>query len=193
MRRPRLKAWQPALLALVLASTACACARPAQVILLRHAEKPTNEADIHLSEQGRERAQALVAFFTTNPAVTNRGRPAVLFAPLVTHRGHSRRPSETLEPLAKQLKLPIRTPFLAADYARLAQQVLTSPECDGKTVVICWVHENLPELAGALGVKPTPPRWKDHVFDRVWVIRGRGDRTKLKDLPQRLLPGDSQH
>lgn len=191
MRRPRLRAWQPALLALVLASSASA--RPAQVILLRHAEKPANEADIHLSERGRERAQALVGFFTSNPAVTNRGAPSMLFAPQVTHRGHSRRPGETLEPLAKQLGVSIRTPFLAADYARLAQQVLTSPECDGKTVVICWVHEYLPELATALGVKPTPPRWKDHVFDRVWIIHGREDKTKLKDVPQRLLPGDSNH
>jgi hypothetical protein len=191
MRRARLKAWAPALLALLLASTAGA--RPAQVILLRHAEKPANEADVHLSERGRERAQALVGFLTTNPAVTNRGVPSMLFAPQVIHRGHSRRPSETLEPLAKQLRLSIRTPFLAADYARLAQQVLTSPECDGKTVVICWVHEYLPELAGALGVKPTPPRWKDYVFDRVWIIHGREDKRKLKDVPQRLLPGDSNH
>src|SRR5512137_2536425 len=106
MRRPRLQAWQAALLALLLASTASA--RPAQVILLRHAEKPANEADDHLSEQGRERAQALVGFFTTNPAVTNRGLPSVLFAPLATRRGHSGRPAETLEPLAKQLRLPIR-------------------------------------------------------------------------------------
>lgn len=191
MRRVRLEAGHALLLALVLASTASA--RPAQLILLRHAEKPANEADINLSERGRERAQGLVGFFTTNPAVTNRGLPAVLFAPLVTHRGHSRRPSETLEPLAKQLRLPVQTPYLAADYGRLAQHVLTNAEYDGKTVVICWVHEYLPELAATLGVNPMPPRWKDHVFDRVWIIHGRGEKAKLKDLPQRLFPGDTKH
>lgn len=167
-------------------------ARPAQVILLRHAEKPDNEFDLHLTERGRERARALVGFITTTPAVTNAGLPSVLFATKMTHTGKSQRPRETLEPLAAQLKLTIQTPYLAADYRELARHVLTGPEYDGKTVVICWVHENLPELAAAFGIKPAPPSWKSRVFDRVWVIRWHEERPELQILPQRLLPGDAK-
>jgi len=38
-----------------------AMGQPAQVILLRHAEKSDDPADVHLTARGRERAQALVA------------------------------------------------------------------------------------------------------------------------------------
>lgn len=166
--------------------------RPAQVILLRHAEKPWDDADIHLSDRGEKRARALAGFLTNNPSLTNRGLPTLLFATRPTPKGHGLRPSETLEPLARQLHLPIHTPFPAVDYAALARRVLSSPEFDNQTVVICWVHEYLPELAAALGVK-SPPSWKGSEFDRVWLITWKGDKAKLKDLPQRLLPGDSKH
>ena len=187
------RAWKlPWLVVLALSIVVSGSARPAQVILLRHAEKPDDEFDLQLTERGRERARALVSFFTTAPALTNTGLPSLLFATKMTRTGKSQRPRETLEPLAAQLKLTIQTPYLAADYRALAHHVLTSPECDGKTVVICWVHEYLPELAAAFGIKPTPPAWKSRVFDRVWVIRWHEERPELQILPQRLLPGDAK-
>jgi len=187
------RAWKLGwLVVLALSLVVPGSARPAQVILLRHAEEPDDESDVHLSERGRERARALVGFITTTPAVTNAGLPTALYANRMTRKGKSQRTRETLEPLATQLQLPIQTPYLAADYRELAYRVLTSPECDGKTVVICWVHEHLPELAAAFGIKPAPPSWKSRVFDRVWVIRWHKERPELQILPQRLLPGDAK-
>ena len=166
-------------------------ARPARVILLRHAEKPPNESNVHLSERGESRAHALVAFLTTKPAFVTNGLPAALFAPKVPRRGHSRRPYETLEPLAEHLRLSVQTPYGPSDYAALAKHVLSDPGLDGKTVIVCWIHDYLPALAKGLGVKPEPARWKGSVYDRVWLITYTDHRAVLTNLPQNLLPGDS--
>ena len=166
-------------------------ARPAEVILLRHAEKPPDESNVHLSATGRERARALVKFFATTPELNTNGPPVALFAARPASRKHSNRPAETLEPLAKHLKLRVQTPHTAKDYAAVAKTILHDPAYNGKTVVICWVHDELAEMAGSLGMKPRPAPWKSNVFDRVWVITYRGTEASLASLPQNVLPGDS--
>jgi hypothetical protein len=168
-----------------------AFARPAEIILLRHAEKPAFDWNVHLSKEGRKRAAALADFLTTNPLLLSNGLPAALFAARPTFRGHGRRPAETLEPLARKLKLPIQTPEPAKDAASLAAWIMRDASLDGKTVVVCWVHEDLPALAAAFGVKHPPSHWKSSTFDRVWVITYDRNKARLRDLPQRLLPGDS--
>jgi len=179
------------ILLLLMLGVEIAVARPARIILLRHAEKPPSESNVHLSRRGEERARALVGFLTTSPALTTNGLPAALFAPRIKRHGRGPRPYETLEPLAKHLKLLVQTPYAAEDYAALARYVLQDHACDGKTVVICWVHDFLPELAEALGVRSGPTRWKKTVFDRVWVVSYHDKWASLAVLPQNLLPGDS--
>jgi hypothetical protein len=166
-------------------------ARPAEVVLLRHAEKPDDPAALHLSERGRQRAAALPDWFATNSVVTLESGEVLLIATQITHHDRGQRPYETLAPLAQKLQLTIQTSFPASDHKALARWVMTSPECDGKTIVICWVHESLPDLATDFGVKSVPTPWKAHVFDRAWVIRWPKQKAKLLDLPQRILPGDS--
>ncbi len=185
-----MKVVQVLLLMLFIAAQALN-ARPSQVILLRHAEKPSDKADLDLSPQGLERARALVPFLTTSPSLVAKGLPVALFATQPTRHGHSRRPFETLAPLATHLKLPIQETYAAEDYKALAKHILNQPAYEGKTVVICWVHTYLPDLAKALGVKSKPGAWKDKAFDRVWLITFRGNKASLTDLPQKLLPGDS--
>ena len=179
------------LLLLVLIAAETVLARPARVILLRHAEKPPGESNVHLSERGESRARALVALLEARSVLGTNGPAAALFAPKITRQGHSRRPYETLEPLAEHLKLSIQTAYSPSDYAALAKHVLSDPGLDGKTVIVCWIHDYLPALAKALGVKPEPARWKGSIYDRVWVITYQDHHAVLADLPQRLLPGDS--
>ena len=62
----------------------------------------------------------------------------------------------------------------------------------GKTVVVCWTHHDIAQLAGALGVRPQPVLWKDKTFDRLWIISYREGRVELRDVPQRLLKGDAK-
>lgn len=168
-----------------------AFALPAQVIIIRHAEKPDDEAAQHLSARGEERARALVKFFTQNEEVLRHGAPRVLFASKPTRRGNGQRPAETLAPLAAELHLPVQTPYDSDDYSKLAKTILRGRACKGKTVVVCWVHESIPELAAALGVKPEPPKWKDHVYDLAYVITFPEGRANLEWVPENVLPGDS--
>jgi hypothetical protein len=66
------------LLATLLVSSTAAWATPAQVLIIRHAEKGASGKD--LSSAGDARAQALVGFFENNPEVTQYGTPAAIYA-----------------------------------------------------------------------------------------------------------------
>jgi len=181
-----------ALLLFLLIAVQTVMGKPAQVVLLRHAEKPEDILDPHLSPRGEERAFALVSFFTNTPAITLNGLPVALFAPRPKGHGGGVRSSETLEPLAKQLNLPIQTPYTATNHTALVNEIMSRGEYEGKTVVVCWVHTSLPDLAKAFGVKSAPVRWKEDVFDRAWIIRFTDKKAKLIEIPQKLLPGDSR-
>jgi hypothetical protein len=177
-------------IALLISPVPSAQGRPVEIILLRHAEKPSDEKDPHLSPRGRERARELPRLFATLPAMTNSARPVVLIAPHPMAHAPSQRCMETLEPTARQWHLPLETSHAASDWDRLAKELLTSSSYDGKTVIVCWVHDNIPALAQALGVKKAP-HWSGNTFDRLWVITFDGAHAVMLNLPQHLLPGDS--
>ena len=179
------------LLCLVMFSALAAFGQPAQVILLRHAEKPEDEAALHLSPQGARRAQALAEFLGKPNAMTSNAPIAALYATRVTRHSHSQRTGETLAPLAKQLGLPVQMPYTAELYSLLAHDILRNRAYQGRTVVICWTHHDIADLAAALGVRPRPSKWKDNVFDRFWVVRFENGTATLRDLPQGLLSGDA--
>jgi hypothetical protein len=182
------------LIALLLAwFSQSAFSEPAQIILLRHAEKPDDPDALHLSREGQQRSQALVKFFTETHKLTKFGEPYALFACRATRRGHGQRPQETLTPLAKYLHTSIQTPYLSEDYKKLAKSILHNAKFKGKTVVICWVHEYLPEFAAALGVDPQPAKWKDSVFDQIYLITYRQGKADLDEIWQKLLPGDHKY
>jgi broad specificity phosphatase PhoE len=176
---------------LLFALAAVAGAQPRQVLLIRHAEKPANDADFHLSAAGKKRADALPELFRKSD-----GRPDPLPKPdfifAATNSRHSHRPVETVTPLARSLKLPVDTRFENDDEVRLAKELLTNPRYEGKTVLVCWHHGHLPELARKLGVAKVPEKWKDGVFDQVWVITfDEKGKASLAGQAQKLLAGDA--
>jgi hypothetical protein len=152
---------------------------PAAIVLIRHAEEPHDPQNPHLSKDGVARADRLVEFMTHDPAMIRLGTPAAIFATQTTNDGNGQRTQETVAPLAKVLRLQVQTPYHAKDYAKLARRVMSDPTFAGKTVVICWNHEWLPQLAAALGVTPIPPKWKAKVYDEVYVITFRDRRALL--------------
>jgi phosphohistidine phosphatase SixA len=153
--------------------------RPAQIILIRHAEKPVDPADPHLSPAGVERARRLVSFIKTDPAMRRFGSPVAVFATQTTKDDNGQRTQETVAPLAAALGVAVQTPFHGKDYAALATRILSNPAYAGKTVVICWNHEEIPQLVAALGVTTEPPKWKGSVFDVVYVIAYRRGSATL--------------
>jgi len=167
--------------------------QPAQIILFRHGEKPADPNAADLSPEGRHRARELVPFITTEPAFTKYGSPAALYATQRTKHGHSARTQETLAPLSRELHLPIQTPCAAEQYQRLASAILANSKYQGKTVVICWVHDYIRELAYALGVRPELPRWKGEDYDTVYVISYEGGKASLRVLRQNFSPKTAAH
>jgi broad specificity phosphatase PhoE len=134
------------LLALAAAGTNAAAAEPtacvaASVHLARHAEKAAaigGDADVVLSEAGRARAQALLAWFDGKPL------DAIYTTDL-------RRTQQTALPLAAARRLELRV-LAAHDDAGLLRR-LRERHCGGHVLVIG--HSNtVPAIAQALGAAP---------------------------------------
>jgi hypothetical protein len=167
-------------------------ARPALVILLRHAEKAEDQSNPHLSAQGYERANALVGFFATNAVIVTNPPVAALFAARPAKASGSVRCQETLSPLMQHLKLPVSEAYRAEDFKPLARHLLESPNYSGKTVVVCWPRTELIGLAKALGAVPKPKTWKSEVYDRVWLLRFGGAKgaVECQTVQQNYRPPD---
>jgi broad specificity phosphatase PhoE len=161
--------------------------RPAQIILFRHAEKPADKADPHLSPEGVQRARKLVGFLATNPVVNKYGKPVAIFATKTTKDDDGQRTQETVAPAAASLKLAVQTPFVGKDYKQLVKLILGNPAYAGKTVVICWNHDVISELAAELGAAQPPP-WKGKEYDQVYVITWRGRTAVVTVMKQNLGP-----
>jgi broad specificity phosphatase PhoE len=168
-----------------------AAKRPRQVLLIRHAEKPADDASVHLSADGVKRAEVLHRLF--EPAADRPApfpTPDVIFA--AKDSKHSHRSVETVTPLAKRLKLPVNSTYRDEEFAALAREVVQNPRYAGKTVLVCWHHGTMPELAARLGAADAPAAWKGSVFDRVWQISSaENGAAKFRDRPQQLIPGDA--
>jgi hypothetical protein len=166
-----------------------AWATPAQVLIIRHAEKAATGHD--LSSQGQARAQALVGFFENNPEVTQYGTPAAIYAMSSENGTRTNRPVETVQPLAQALGLTIQQ-IVEADSSSMVNDILTNPAYDGKMVLICWVHQDISDIANQLGATQAPKKWDKKAYDRVWEIDySDGQVSSFQDLPQQLMPGDS--
>lgn len=193
-----------ALRAAVLTAAALLCAAashaaPSQVVIIRHAEK--TGYDNELSEQGFKRARALVRFFASNPAVTRYGPPAAVYAAAPKHEDSSIRSIQTVTPLAEALGLKIKADYTRGQVGKLVRDIMENPAYEGRMVLVCWQHGAIPDIALELAryngsAAPLqfslPQSWPDEDFDRAWVLDlTRGKVISFKDIPQRLLPGDS--
>jgi hypothetical protein len=87
------------------------------------------------------------------------------------------------------LKLQIKG-FEHDDYAKMVKEIQTTTAYEGQTVLICWEHKGNEDIAQAFGVEKPPP-WDGRSFDRIWKISFKDRKAKLKDIPQRLMHGDS--
>jgi broad specificity phosphatase PhoE len=130
------------------------------ILLVRHGEKPgggcakDTDGDVNLSQAGADRAQAYVGYLRSFTARTADGtssvtvRPDFLFA--ARDGSSSHRPVETLTPLAQATGLPFDTGIKDADYATRLVPALGDGRYADSTVVICWHHGTLVQLAEQL-------------------------------------------
>jgi hypothetical protein len=172
------------------------------IMLIRHAEKPSGSGAPHgvdangnhdkesLIVQGWQRAGALVELF--DPAVgklrSGLTRPTALFASNPGSRG-SKRPLETITPLAERLKMTVSTPVKDSETKQIAEILNATPGAP----LAAWQHQDIPSIAGHLKhVHPKPPtKWPGDRFDVVWVFTRQSDGSlKFTQVPQLLLAGD---
>jgi hypothetical protein len=176
-----------------------------KIMVIRHAEKPSNSPPPYgvtaegerekesLTVRGWQRAGALVSFFAPangsfkDPLLAE---PQFLYASKPTKRNGSRRPIETIMPLAEKLAIRINSHFSKDEPEEMLEEAFL---CSG-VVLICWQHEFIPEIANhILGNKTTAPQdWPEDRFDMVWVFTrdSASGHYSFKQVPQNLLMGD---
>jgi hypothetical protein len=160
---------------------------PAQVLIIRHAEKPATGPD--LSDRGYLRAEKLVGLFTNDLRFQDFGKIAAIFAMAPSSSSGSKRAIQTVQPLSKALNLVVNTTFTKLQISELVSEISNAQEYSGKTVLICWEHNVILNIAEAFGLV-NPPDWPSSIFDRVWKLEP--STSKFENLPQKLLDGDDQ-
>jgi hypothetical protein len=174
--------------------------RSAKILLIRHAEKPDgvrqgvsllgDTAEKDLSVIGWQRAGALACLFAppegmaVNKALST---PNFIFA----SHSSSDRPLNTVLPLARKLNIEVNLEYGKGDESSLCE---AAKGCSG-AVLISWQHDYMAAVANAIlnSNSIAAQTWPKDRFDLIWIFDL--DQTGLyqfKQLPQRLLPGDSR-
>jgi hypothetical protein len=164
------------------------------VLIIRHAEDAGRGHG--LSARGAERAEAYKNYFQNFMIDSKRREPEAILVAADSKQSH--RPRLTVEPFAKAAKLSIDSRFGNKQPSDLAAELRANHQ--GKVILVCWHHGQVPALLRALGVDPQTllpnGKWPRTTFD--WVIMASFDENgrlipgSTKRINEHLLPGDSQ-
>lgn len=177
------------ILALLLLTSSLS-AMPSQIVLIRHAEK--DASGTYLSLKGRQRAAALVPTFLSAPFLLHYGTPAAIYVMKSGSKAPAVRWAQTVMFLADDLDMPLNNQYNRREIKELVKEIKESEEYEGKMVLICWSHGELPKIASLFGAKKAPQKWDREVYDRFWVLTFQENgQMAFEDRPQKLLYGDS--
>ncbi|MFO0819118.1 MAG: hypothetical protein U1A77_14325 [Pirellulales bacterium] len=196
------------LLAAALASPSFA--QPTNIVMIRHGEKdPNNPADVGLTWQGKARAAALVPYFEQFFQDNKIAPPSFIFAQSAPS-GHSQRPILTVTPYAQSLMLDnehfVTNQYKSKEYAQLASDLLNpvNTQFAGKTVLICWEHKHLADMANTLVTSLTNGQYKINtepnlawpggaVYGLTWTfaIDPSTKTATFQSIPQKLMYDDA--
>lgn len=161
---------------------------PTTVLLIRHGEKPKDDADINLTVKGTQRAVALAPYL-----LGTFGQPCAIYAMGQHKPTSSVRPIQTITPTANVAGLSVITQYNKDSYKNLVTEIMSKPEYEGKMVFICWEHLQLRKIAKEFGIpKKDIPKWKGDDYDHLWQLSSSGEKYDLKVIAQKLLYGDSK-
>ena len=180
--------------ALLVVAAAQEGPKNAVVLIIRHAEDAGSGHG--LSSRGQERAEAYKNYFLNFTVDSKRREPDAVLVAADSKQSH--RPRLTVEPFAKTAKLPIDSSFGNKQPADLAAELRANHQ--GKVILICWHHGQIPTLLRALGAAPETllpnGKWPKNVYD--WVIMASFDENgrlipeSTRRISEHLLQGDSQ-
>ena len=180
--------------ALPLAAHAQDGPKDSVVLIIRHAEDAGSGHG--LSPRGQERAEAYKNYFQNFTVESKRRKPDAVLVAADSKQSH--RPRLTVEPFAKAAKLPIDSRFGNKQPTDLADELRANHQ--GKVLLICWHHGQIPALLRALGAAPERllpnGKWPKAVYDWVIVVsydeNGRLVPESTRRISEHLLPGESQ-
>jgi len=144
------------------------------VLLMRHCEKfgpevKDEDGNQHCSFIGLERAQYITTLFGHKAWPI----PDFLYAlsPIRPHHFNFRE-VETLRPLAQKYSLPIQSDFETnKELATHFFSLLGAGSLCGKTSIVSWKHESIPDLSRKLGCLHCPHTYPVNSFDQVWQLK----------------------
>jgi 2,3-bisphosphoglycerate-dependent phosphoglycerate mutase len=129
------------------------------IIFVRHAEQTSHDdADPSLSEAGQRRVSELTRQLVDADVVA--GIDAIYATAF-------KRSTETVQPLADRLDLPINI-YDSADTELVLDQILKAHK--GKIVVVVGHRNTVPELIANLGASKNVPPIARNEFDNIYII-----------------------
>jgi len=185
------------------------------IYIIRHAEKPgagiggvnaKGKPDPEsLTPRGWQRAGALADLFAqrhpSGPSaivsptrIFGSAREGCSPAPGGRIGSKSKRPEQTIGPLADKLGIDPDLTYSRGQEAEVAAAAMAAPG----VVLICWQHEAIPDIAaqilGQTKTQSVPRRWPSKRFDVIWIFaaKSRSRRWRMTQLCQRLLAGDGK-
>lgn len=177
-----------------------------KIMLIRHAEKPQTSPLVHgvkstgdhhresLAVRGWQRAGALACLLSGahgTPGSSGLAVPSHIYAAKAHTSCRSKRPIETVGPLAEKLGLEVDHRFAKGHEQLLVEEARNR----GGSVLISWHHMELPAIANLItgNEATTPQTWPENRFDVIWVfnLAPRSGRYRFSQVPQMLLGGDS--
>ena len=176
-----------------------------KIMIIRHGEKPGvpiaadgidsdgNDDSKSLTAAGWQRAHALVDLFHPPGGTAVRPGLAVpdhLFAAANTSGDRSKRPIETITPLAESFD-PVKTIDEAIDATDISS-IAKAAKSAGGVALVSWKHENILDIAQSLAPDAAlPKKWPGNRFDVVWVLdlNAAGDYV-FSQVAEMVLPTD---
>jgi hypothetical protein len=179
--------------------------RSTKILLIRHAEKPAKDSPPFgvtlngdrskesLEVRGWQRAGALTHLLAPPDGRFQHAalaKPQFLYASKPVKRRGSRRPIETIIPLAEKLRIEINAEYRRSEFESMLDDAFSHKG----VVLICWQREYIPEIASYIlnSDRIAPAEWPEDRFDMFWVfdLQSSTGKYKFKQVPQRLLSGD---
>jgi hypothetical protein len=183
------------------------------ILIIRHAEKPVQNGAYGVDESGAadtesltpagwQRAGAWAEYFAPSSGrETALPRPTTLFASNPDQHddqataddggGKSRRPLQTITPLAAKLNLEIDSSIAKRKVQKLAA-ALTA--VDG-TALVCWQHELIIDIVDAIAplLPGVPDKWPGDRFNVIFRLDRPDEMSpwKFQQIVPVLLGGDT--
>jgi len=181
------------------------------ILVIRHAEKPETAGDggvdatgardpRSLTSRGWQRAGVWAELFAPSYSQPQTlPRPTAIFASAPASHAEvaagggskSRRPLETISPLAAKLGIKVDLHFAKGGEADLAKAISA---IEG-VVLVCWQHEDIAAIANALTPRPkgVPQNWPGHRFNLIFKFTRPGNASPwaFQQIVPVMLDGDT--